>query len=85
MAEAARSGGTSTPSDDGRMASHSDTAADIRRSKPLEENGEERRRRRIAERAYALYEERGRAQGNDVEHWLEAEREMDGMSEQWDH
>ena len=32
--------------------------------------------RRIAERAFLLYEERGFRHGNDVEHWLEAERQV---------
>ena len=33
-------------------------------------------RARISERAYALYEERGRADGHALEHWLEAERQV---------
>jgi hypothetical protein len=33
-------------------------------------------RRRIAERAYQLYEMRGGSHGNDVEDWLRAEREV---------
>ena len=31
-------------------------------------------RNRIAEKAYEIYEKRGRVEDNDVEHWLEAER-----------
>lgn len=31
---------------------------------------------RISERAYALYEEHGRADGHALEHWLEAERQV---------
>ena len=31
---------------------------------------------RIAERAYEIYLLRGREQGREVEHWLEAEREV---------
>ncbi len=31
---------------------------------------------RIAQRAYSLYEEEGYRHGNDVEHWLKAEREV---------
>ena len=31
---------------------------------------------RISERAYALYEERGRVDGHALEHWLEAERQV---------
>jgi hypothetical protein len=30
--------------------------------------------RRIAEKAYALWEQRGRPHGNDLQDWLEAER-----------
>jgi len=30
--------------------------------------------RRIAEKAYALWEQRGRPHGNDLRDWLEAER-----------
>ena len=33
-------------------------------------------RDRIAERAYALYEARGRGDGRDTEDWLAAEREL---------
>jgi len=29
---------------------------------------------RIAQKAYELYEQRGRVEGRDLEHWLEAER-----------
>ena len=32
--------------------------------------------RRIAERAFLLYEERGFRHGNDLDHWLEAERQV---------
>jgi hypothetical protein len=32
---------------------------------------------RIAERAYALYEAAGYEQGREVEHWLEAERQLE--------
>ncbi|HET7737189.1 MAG TPA: DUF2934 domain-containing protein [Tepidiformaceae bacterium] len=31
---------------------------------------------RIAERAHAIYEERGGDDGSDLDHWLEAEREV---------
>ena len=30
----------------------------------------------IAQRAYALYEARGREEGHDLDDWLEAEREL---------
>ena len=33
-------------------------------------------RARVSERAYALYEERGRVDGHALEHWLEAERQV---------
>ncbi len=32
---------------------------------------------RVAERAYELYEQRGRQDGGDMEDWLDAERELD--------
>jgi hypothetical protein len=32
----------------------------------------------IAERAYSIWEERGRPEGQDLEHWLEAERRLRG-------
>ena len=31
---------------------------------------------RIAKRAYELYEQGGSLDGNDIDHWLEAEREI---------
>jgi len=37
---------------------------------------------RIAQRAYELYEQRGRQEGQDLEDWLEAERELVGVSGQ---
>lgn len=36
---------------------------------------------RIQERAYALFEETGREHGRDLEHWLEAERQITGSSD----
>jgi Protein of unknown function (DUF2934) len=36
----------------------------------------------IAERAYTLYEQSGFQDGNDVEHWLEAERQIKGLYDQ---
>lgn len=33
---------------------------------------------RIARRAYELYEQRGRQEGQDLEDWLNAERQLDG-------
>lgn len=34
--------------------------------------------RQIQQRAYRLYEQRGRAEGHDLEDWLQAEREIRG-------
>jgi hypothetical protein len=49
----------------------------------------ESRRRRIAERAYTIYERGGRVEGKALDHWLEAERELAHAAEpgshQWDH
>lgn len=45
------------------------------RSKDQAEEGEPMHQR-IAELAYALYERSGFQQGKDVEHWLEAERQV---------
>jgi Protein of unknown function (DUF2934) len=39
-------------------------------------------RRRIAGRAYQLYEARGRVDGFDLQDWLQAEREILGEVEQ---
>ena len=36
------------------------------------------RAKRIAERAYQLWEQEGRPEGRDREHWMEAERSLDG-------
>ncbi|HEU5335176.1 MAG TPA: DUF2934 domain-containing protein [Terriglobales bacterium] len=35
---------------------------------------------RIRRRAYELYEQRGRVDGNDVEDWLQAKEEVTGKS-----
>lgn len=43
---------------------------------PLEEPTDRPSDREIAERAYARYQERGGADGADLEDWLEAEREL---------
>jgi hypothetical protein len=37
-------------------------------------------RERIAQRAYERFEARGREDGRDMDDWLEAERELNGMS-----
>lgn len=34
---------------------------------------------RIAERARAIWQQRGQPEGRDLEHWLEAERELRGV------
>ena len=39
------------------------------------------RAKRIAERAYELWEQEGRPEGRHHEHWIEAERQLDGASE----
>ena len=36
---------------------------------------------KIKERAYGLFEERGREHGHELEHWLEAERQITGSSD----
>jgi len=36
---------------------------------------------RIAQRAYELYEQRGRHEGQDVDDWLNAERQLGGAEE----
>lgn len=38
--------------------------------------------KQIAERAYILYERSGFQDGNDLEHWLEAERQIKGLRSQ---
>ena len=35
----------------------------------------------IAQRAYELYEQRGRHEGQDIEDWLSAERQLAGAEE----
>jgi hypothetical protein len=46
---------------------------------PIDASGADRQRR-IAEAAYRRAERRGFAPGNDVQDWLEAEKEIDGQS-----
>jgi hypothetical protein len=36
------------------------------------------RNERIAERAYRIWEDAGRPEGQDMEHWLSAEAELEG-------
>lgn len=42
---------------------------------------EQNREEEIRQRAYELYEERGREDGQEVEDWLRAEAEITGRSE----
>ncbi|MDH4154367.1 MAG: DUF2934 domain-containing protein [Nitrospira sp.] len=44
--------------------------------------GHEPLHQQIAERAYILYERSGFQDGNDVDHWLEAERQIKGVRSQ---
>jgi hypothetical protein len=44
-----------------------------------QDEAERRRRELIEERAYQLYEARGRFDGLDEEDWLQAEREIDNL------
>jgi hypothetical protein len=55
-------------SDDGRSTAFIPTAA--------AHHGLDDRHAEIARRAYQLYEQRGRAQGGDIDDWLLAEREL---------
>ena len=54
----------------GEKAGHADQAA----------RDAEAVRGRIAERAYELYEQRGRQEGQAVEDWLKAEQQLVGVS-----
>jgi hypothetical protein len=59
-----------------------DTASPRTPSLPTPEDDlRERRYERIAVRAYALYEARGGEHGQDLEDWLQAEREIDTETE----
>lgn len=42
---------------------------------------ENRLRERVEQRAYELYEQRGRADGFDAQDWLQAEQEITGQPE----
>ena len=39
------------------------------------------RRQRISEKAYRLWEKEGQPAGRDLDHWVEAEREVDGSTQ----
>jgi Protein of unknown function (DUF2934) len=43
---------------------------------------QDRLHQQIAELAYVLYERSGFQDGNDLEHWLEAERQVKGLLDQ---
>jgi hypothetical protein len=60
------------PSQNGRKHAEAPAGADTRDPETTA---------RIQERAYALYQERGREHGRDLEHWLEAERQITGSSD----
>lgn len=50
-------------------AENSSSASSAERNSPAGQQ-------QIAERARAIWEERGRPEGRDLEHWFEAEREL---------
>ena len=60
------------PSQNGRQDAKASAGADTRDPQTIA---------RIQERAYALFEETGREHGRDLEHWLEAERQITGSSD----
>jgi len=43
---------------------------------------QEQLHQQIAERAYSLYERSGFQEGNELDHWLEAERQIKGVRSQ---
>ena len=49
------------------------------RSMTNQDEAERRREELIERRAYAIYQKRGGADGLDVQDWLQAEREVDGL------
>ena len=51
--------------------------APIDNAAPVPVNSPESRFERIAQRAYSLYERRGGQDGESLEDWLQAEREID--------
>jgi hypothetical protein len=73
-APAAKAGGTPGPRRAGPRKTSS-AGSPKGRSKDQAE-GQGNLHQRIAERAYSLYEQSGFQHGNDVEHWLEAERQV---------
>jgi len=70
LATAALSAVTSKIGPSGEKAGHADQAA----------RDAEAVRGRIAKRAYELYEQRGRQEGQAVEDWLQAEQQLVGVS-----
>lgn len=57
---------------EGSDASREDILSDSANGSGLESDPH----RKVAERAFLLYEERGFRHGNDLEHWFEAERQV---------
>jgi hypothetical protein len=55
------------------MAKRTVTRGSLKTLTPEEEN---RTRQRIAERAYELFQARGRVDGYDIDDWLQAERQI---------
>lgn len=45
-------------------------------ARPAKGSGQQDLRQRIAQRAYALWEQQGRVHGQDRAHWLQAEAEL---------
>ena len=62
----------SRPPQNGRQDAEASARADTRDPQTIA---------RIQARAYALFEETGREHGRDLEHWLEAERQITGSSD----
>lgn len=55
------------------MGKRTVTVGSTKKVAPEEEN---RTRQRIAERAYELFQARGRVDGHDIDDWLQAERQI---------
>ena len=58
-----------------------DSCARLREVRIKEREMQGDREERIRRRAYALWEQQGRPDGKDVEHWLRAEAEISGGSQ----
>lgn len=58
-----------------KVATASKTKATaVKKTKKKASNNEQQIQEEIAKKAYELYEESGREDGRDMEHWLEAEK-----------